>query len=122
MIKRVTRSEATVVPLPGRDWLYYVGPENTGTKNVSVGMAVFPSGSKPTGHVHEQEEETIHCIRGRGRLVTSEATAELEPGVTVFIPRGTFHATESDGPEALELLCMFSPPVVPGSYEKDRGA
>ncbi len=122
MIKRVARNEATVYPLPGRDWLYYIGPENTETKSVSVGVAVFPAGSRPTGHVHLAEEETIHCTRGRGRLVTEEATAELEPGVTVFIPRGTFHATESDGPEPLELVCLFSPPVVPGSYEKSSGS
>jgi hypothetical protein len=31
---------------------------------------------------------------------------------------GTFHATESDGPEPLELVCLFSPPVIPGSYER----
>jgi mannose-6-phosphate isomerase-like protein (cupin superfamily) len=54
-------------------------------------------------------------------LVTPEATADLEPGVSVFIPVGTFHATESDGPEPLELVCLFSPPVVPGSYERGAG-
>ena len=121
MIKRVSRDEAQVYPLPGRDWLYYIGPENTGTKSVSVGVAVFPAGSRPTGHVHVEEEETIHCTRGRGRLVTEEATAELEPGVTVFIPKNTFHATQSDGPEPLELVCLFSPPVIPGSYETGNG-
>lgn len=118
MIKRVDESEAEVFPLPGRDFLFYIGPHNTETTNVSVGRAVFSPGSKPTGHIHEQEEETIVCIRGRGRLVTTEATAELEPGVMVFIPKQTFHATESDGPEPLELVCFFSPPVVPGAYEK----
>ena len=30
------------------------------------------------------------------------------------------HATESDGPEPLEIACFFSPPVVPGSYEKGK--
>ena len=38
--------------------------------------------------------------------------------MAVLVPPGTFHATEADGPEPLELLCLFSPPVVPGSYEK----
>jgi oxalate decarboxylase/phosphoglucose isomerase-like protein (cupin superfamily) len=40
----------------------------------------------------------------------------------VFVPSGTFHATESDGPEPLELACIFSPPVIPGSYERGDGA
>jgi quercetin dioxygenase-like cupin family protein len=118
MIKRMTRAEAQVFPLPGRDWLLYIGPQNSPAHNVSVGVAVFPPGSRPTGHVHPAEEETIYVISGRGRLVTAEATAELEPGVAVFIPIGAFHATESDGPDPLELVCLFSPPVVPGSYER----
>jgi mannose-6-phosphate isomerase-like protein (cupin superfamily) len=71
--------------------------------------------------VHPAEEETIYVVSGRGRLVSPEATANLEPGVSVFIPVGTFHATESDGPEPLELVCLFSPPVVPGSYERGDG-
>ena len=117
MIKRVERSEAQVFPLPGRDWLLYIGPQNSPARNVSVGVSIFPPGSKPTGHVHDTQEETIYVTSGHGRLVTEEATAELETGVSVFIPIGTFHATESDGPEPLELVCLFSPPVVPGSYE-----
>lgn len=117
MIKRVARGEAQHLPLTGRDWYTYISPDNSPARNVSVGVSVFPPGSKPEGHVHPAEEETIYVTSGRGRLVTPEATAELEPGVSVFIPVGTFHATESDGPEPLELVCLFSPPVVPGSYE-----
>lgn len=121
MIKRVARSEAEVVELPGRTWFSYIGPQNSPARNVSVGVARFPAGSSPPGHVHPAEEETIYVISGRGRLVSPEATANLEPGVSVFIPVGTFHATESDGPEPLELVCLFSPPVVPGSYERGDG-
>lgn len=122
MIKRVSRGEATLAPLPGRDWFTYISPENAPTKHVTVGVSVFPAGSRPTGHVHDTQEETVYVVGGHGRLVTPEATADLEPGVAVFIPIGTFHATESDGPEPLELLCLFSPPVVPGSYERPRGS
>jgi quercetin dioxygenase-like cupin family protein len=118
MIKRVARADAEVFPLPGRNWYLYIGPQNSPARNVTVGVSVFPAGSSPTGHVHDIQEETIYVTSGRGRLVTAEATAELEPGVSVFIPVGTFHATESDGPDPLELVCLFSPPVVSGSYER----
>ena len=117
-IKRATRADAPPTTLPGRTWYSLVNPETSPARNVSAGMSVFEPGSRPAGHVHQHEEETVYCIAGRGRIVTSAATAELEPGVVVFIPTGTFHATESDGPEPLELLCLFSPPVVPGSYER----
>ncbi len=118
MIKRVARSEAEQVPLPGRTWHSYFGPHNSDARQVSMGVSIFPAGSKPTGHVHPAEEETIYCIAGRGRIVTSDGVAEVEGGVVVHVPPGTFHATEADGPEPLELLCLFSPPVVSGSYEK----
>lgn len=118
----ITRSDAALTPLPGRDWFSYVGPWNAPTERLSMGVSIFPAGSRPTGHVHETEEETIYCIAGRGRLVTDAGTAEFEPGVTVHVSPGTFHATESDGPEPLQLLCIFTPPVIPGSYEKGTAA
>jgi quercetin dioxygenase-like cupin family protein len=118
MIKRVTREEAEPLPLPGREWRTYIGPHNTPTQRVSMGTSVFPAGSRPEGHVHPSQEETIYCAAGRGRIVTPDGSAEIEPGVTVWVSPGTHHATESDGPEPLELVCFFSPPVVPGSYEE----
>ena len=35
MIKRVSRAEAEVFPLPGRDWHTYIGPQNTPTDRVT---------------------------------------------------------------------------------------
>ncbi len=121
MIKRVARSEAEIVPLPGRTWHAYFGPHNSAARNVSMGVSVFPPGSKPEGHVHPAEEETIYCAAGHGRIVTPDGVAEVEPGVVVHVSPGTHHATEADGPDPLELVCLFSPPVVSGSYEK-KGA
>jgi len=122
MLKIVRRDEAQVYPLPGRDWLLYIGPQNSDARNLTVGVAVFPEGSAPAGHIHPTQEETIYIVAGRGRLVTDQGTAELEPGVAVFIPMGVHHATESHGPGPLELVSVFSPPVEPGSYEAARGA
>ncbi len=119
MIKRVSRADATVHPLPGRDWHTYIGPDIVATERVSMGVSVYPAGSRPAGHVHDLQEETIYCAAGRGRIVTPDEVAEVEPGVTVWVAPGTHHATESDGPEPLELVCFFAPPVVPGSYEKE---
>jgi quercetin dioxygenase-like cupin family protein len=118
MFTRVTRAQADITLLPGRDWHTYIGPQNTPTEYLILGVSVFEPGAHPVGHVHSAEEETVYCVSGRGRLVSAEGNAELAPGVAVFIPAGLFHATESDGPESLELLCVFTPPVVPGSYEK----
>jgi quercetin dioxygenase-like cupin family protein len=120
MIKRVERAEATVQPLPGRTWYTYIDKANSPATNVTVGVSVYLAGSRPAGHVHETQEECVYVASGHGRLVTPEATADLEPGVAVLIAPGTFHITEAGDGEPLELVCLFSPPVVPGSYEERR--
>jgi mannose-6-phosphate isomerase-like protein (cupin superfamily) len=117
MLKRVPRLEAARHPLPGRDWYLCIGPQNSEAQNLTVGVAVFPPESAPEGHVHPGEEEVVYVISGEGELVTPEGTALLEPGTAVYIPVGLHHATVSRGPEPLELISIFSPPVVPGSYE-----
>ncbi|OFW64551.1 MAG: hypothetical protein A2135_08545 [Actinobacteria bacterium RBG_16_67_15] len=59
----------------------------------------------------------VYIISGHGQLISPEDTVTLEPGVAVYIPIGTHHATVSLGPGPLEMVCSFSPPVAPGSYE-----
>jgi len=117
MLKVVARADATVYNLPGRDWLLYIGPETSDARNLTLGVARFPAGSAPDGHIHDNQEEAIYIVSGRGRLVTPQGTVPLEPGTSVFIPIGVEHATESFGPDPLELVSVFSPPVIPGSYE-----
>ena len=58
-----------------------------------------------------------HLPGGHGQLVTPEGTVELSPGTSVYVPIGLHHATVCNGPEPLELISVFVPPVVPGSYE-----
>ena len=77
VLKAVRRSEAKVFPLPGRDQFFYIGPENSPARHLTVSVSVFPPGSKSDGHVHEHEEEIVYVISGRGRLVTPEASADL---------------------------------------------
>ena len=117
MLTSTTREDATVYHLPGRDWLLCMGPGVGEVKNLTVGVSVFPPGSAPPGHVHEHEEEVIYVVSGHGALHTPEGSVPLEPGTCVYVPIGLHHATASHGPEALELVTAFSPPVVPGGYE-----
>lgn len=119
MLKAVTREEAVLHRLPGREWYHYSGPEITGSVHSTLGFSVFPAGSAPEGHVHPTQEETIYITAGHGELVTPEGTVPLEPGTAVFIPIGLHHATVSNGPGDLEMVTAFGPPVRPGSYEED---
>jgi quercetin dioxygenase-like cupin family protein len=116
-LKAIPQQEAPVYHLPGRDWFLCVGPENTDSKNLTLGVAEFPAGSNPPGHIHPSQEEVIYILSGSGELVTPDGTLHLEAKTSAYIPVGLLHATVSRGPEPLVLVSVFSPPVVPGSYE-----
>jgi len=115
-------STAPVYALPGRSFVLLHGPELTGSKNLSVGLSIFPAGSAPAGHVHPGEEEIVYVVAGRGRLVAADGAVELEPGVSVYIPPGVSHATVAYEGAQLELICSFSPPVLPGTYDPPGAA
>jgi quercetin dioxygenase-like cupin family protein len=113
----VRREDAEVVRLPGREWLHYVGPLRSDARNTTIGYAVFERGAAPDGHVHDDAEEVIFITQGRGKLVTPQGDFALERGVAVFIPIGLHHQTVCDPSSALEMVTVFSPPIVPGAYE-----
>jgi mannose-6-phosphate isomerase-like protein (cupin superfamily) len=117
MLEVTRHDEAVVHHLDGRDWMLFVGPTNTGARNLSLGLAVFPPGSAPDPHVHVREEEVIWIVSGYGRMVAGEQVVELEPGTGVYIPPGTVHGIETGPAYPLQFVSVFSPPVVPGSYD-----
>jgi len=111
------QAETAITPMTGRDWHQYIGPTTAPTTHLSMGVSVYEPGARPVGHVHPAEEETVYCISGRGRLVCDAGPAELEAGVRSLSRPGR-STPRSATAGALELLCIFTPPVVPGSYEK----
>jgi quercetin dioxygenase-like cupin family protein len=110
----------TVYHLPGRDWYYMLGPLNSGTKNLTFGLAEFPGGTLAAPHVHQGEEEIIYILSGTGAAIAGEGEIRLAPGVAVFIPPGLTHQIRADDPEPLRLVTLFSPPVTPGAYDPAR--
>ena len=106
----------TVYHLPGRDWYYLLGPQNSAARNLAFGLAEFPAGTLAAAHVHAAEEEIIYILSGAGAILAGEQEVRLEPGVAVFIPPGQMHQIRADVPEPLKLVTLFSPPVTPGAY------
>jgi len=111
----------TVYHLPGRDWYYLLGPQNSHAKNLAFGVAEFPAGTLGAAHTHAAEEEIIYILSGQGAILAGGQQAPLEPGVAVFIPPGLAHQIRADGDEPLKLVTLFSPPVTPGAYDPKKG-
>ncbi len=119
-----TSQTCPVFHLPGRDWYYLLGPQNSSARNLVFGLAEFPPGSQPAAHVHSAEEEVIYILSGKGAILADEEgdrqEIPLAPGVAVFIPLGLEHRIRVDGDEPLNLVTLFSPPVVPGAYDPNQ--
>ncbi len=110
-------STCPVYHLPGRDWFYLLGPQNSAARNLVFGLAEFPAHTLAAAHVHAAEEEIIFILSGAGAILAEEQEIALDPGVAIFIPPGLMHQIRADGPEPLKLITLFSPPVVPGAYD-----
>jgi quercetin dioxygenase-like cupin family protein len=110
-------NNCTVYNLPGRDWYYLLGPQNSQAKNLVFGLAEFPGGTLAGEHTHPDEEEILYILSGAGTIITGEKETRLEPGAAVFIPAGLPHRIRVDGEAPLKLVTVFSPPVTPGAYD-----
>jgi mannose-6-phosphate isomerase-like protein (cupin superfamily) len=110
-------STCTVHHLPGRDWYYLLGPQNSAARNLAFGVAEFPAGTQAAPHMHAHEEEIIFILSGRGAILAGEQEIILEPGIAAFIPPAIEHQIRVDEGAALRLVTLFSPPVVPGAYD-----
>ena len=113
-------NNCTIYHLPGRDWFYLLGPQNTQAKNLAFGLAEFPAGTLAAAHTHPAEEEIIYILSGAGAILAGEQEIRLEPGVGVFIAPGMVHQIRVDAGESLRLVTLFSPPVVPGAYDPNK--
>ncbi len=120
-LQSATSATCPVFHLPGRDWFYLLGPQNSSARNLVFGLAEFPGGTLAAAHVHAAEEEIIYILSGAGAILAEDGDGRqelrLEPGVAVFIPPGLSHQIRVDSGEPLKLVTLFSPPVTPGAYD-----
>jgi quercetin dioxygenase-like cupin family protein len=109
--------KAPVYRLPGRDWYYMVGPGSLGCKGMTFGVVEFPPGPPTERHHHDRQEEIIYTLEGSGWLDFGDHREPLKPGYAVYIPRRTTHCVVPAKKGTLRIISVFSPPVIPGSYD-----
>ena len=119
-LETATAETCTVYHLPGRDWYYLLGPQNSAARNLAFGLAEFPAGTLAAAHTHTGEEEIIYILSGAGAILAGAQEVRLEPGVAVFIAPGLTHQIRANDAEPLKLVTLFSPPVTPGAYDPGK--
>ncbi|PWT84984.1 MAG: hypothetical protein C5B58_03820 [Acidobacteria bacterium] len=87
-----------------------VDPQNGGSRHLIMFTEVLPPGAAIPKHKHRESEEILILLTGRSRVHLGDATKEVGPGASVFIPPDTWISTEVIGTEPVSLIAIFSEP------------
>lgn len=101
----------------------YVPPGHSGTTNVRLVDGSFAGafemvlgrvapGGKADNHHHATEAQAMYVTGGRARVVLGDGSDdEYGPGTIFRIPPGLDHEVTSLGPDDLEVVIVYSPPL-----------
>jgi quercetin dioxygenase-like cupin family protein len=102
------------------DWgsLQWVSkPALTGSAALAVCFVEIHPGKGHDFHKHPSQEEIIYVTEGSMEQWLGTEKQTLRAKDSVFIPKGTVHASFNAGPSTLKLLAVLSPCVGPEGYE-----
>lgn len=123
---QVTKAgDATSLGLPGRN-AFDVVSGRTGAQGVTFRLVEIPveQGARPGDrparqpHFHDDFEECIYLLSGKGVSTVDGVEHPLEAGDTILVAAGERHMTRNTGDAPLMLLCFFPvADIAPGTQE-----
>jgi quercetin dioxygenase-like cupin family protein len=78
----------------------------------SVSRVRVPPGGVIGWHHHAGQVETVYILAGESVLTLGDQETPFAAGQIVAIPSELPHTLRNEGPETVELLCFFTPPLV----------
>jgi quercetin dioxygenase-like cupin family protein len=78
----------------------------------SISRVQVPPGGVIGWHHHAGQVETVYVLAGEGVLTLGDQEAPFYAGQIVAIPSELEHTVRNDEAETVELLCIFTPPLV----------
>jgi quercetin dioxygenase-like cupin family protein len=78
----------------------------------SISRVRVPPGCVIGWHHHAGQIETVYVLAGEGVLTLGDQEAGFSGGQIVAIPSELEHTLRNDGTAMVELLCVFTPPLV----------
>ena len=103
----------------GENWRV-VHPE-MGAENITLNYAIHAPGAVFTPHVHEQSEDVIVVLEGKGEIRSGDRLLPFAAGDVLYVPPGVRHGTINTGDKPLVMFSCQAPPD-PAMYtgERDR--
>ena len=82
-----------------------------------------PAGvSLPVPHSHDAYEETIYGVKGTVTFTLQGTAHAINPGDTLFIPRGAIHTFANTGGIDATALAIITPGLLGADYFRDVAA
>jgi mannose-6-phosphate isomerase-like protein (cupin superfamily) len=91
-----------------------------GSRNLAITWVDVPPGAEQRSHSHEDAEQVLVIVRGRGRMQVAGDEEGVSVGDLVFIPPATDHGIVNDGDEPLVYVSATSPPVSMDELYQDQ--
>jgi mannose-6-phosphate isomerase-like protein (cupin superfamily) len=87
-----------------RDTYYLIDPENSPSKNLTMGYTVIYPTGKTTGHAHDDMEEVYYILTGKGKMVIGDDEFPIQSGDAFYVPFGKYHVTYNTGNQPLAMV------------------
>jgi mannose-6-phosphate isomerase-like protein (cupin superfamily) len=88
-----------------------IHPKNDSVQlNYSLAHATLEIGKSSIPHCLAKQSEVYVFLAGEGRVIIEEEQKKVKKGDVVLVPKGAKQHVENQGVEALEFLCIVSPP------------
>lgn len=116
-LQHFKRVHATEIPLEPHAQmldvtLQYLLSAKTDAAPLTCAIVRLPAGSQPERHVHENSDDMLYVLTGRGKLwVSGKGVSSLTPGTFVRVPKGVLHAP-MDIEEDLILYNVWLPAIL----------
>jgi quercetin dioxygenase-like cupin family protein len=93
---------------PGRDLIFKVTGEDTGGAFDYFIVEVAPRGGPPL-HVHHNQEETIHVLKGQYKIRIGDEIFRCNEGGFAYLPSRVPHAFLNLTDEPGEIVVVYTP-------------
>ncbi|MDA8164365.1 MAG: cupin domain-containing protein [Desulfobacteraceae bacterium] len=88
-----------------------VDKDTVGAEDITFAYCRFEAKtSNHKKHVHQDAEEVIYILKGRGMSGLAESEVEMKPGDTMFVPRGAVHWFYNPFDEPVEMIFIYTKP------------
>ena len=114
-----THDEILVGPMAIRP---RIEPDET-ERVIAIHEFDVPAGaSLPIPHSHDAYEETIYGVKGTITFTIEGTPHDIEPGATLFIPRGAIHAFANTRDIDATALAIITPGLLGADYFREAAA